>query len=242
MTTVENDPSKKEIQGAIFNSEIPPTIENIKDNSSENILRVWEAKRNQPSGRIMEHKNVQNDYQELVEKAEKAIQKAADVMRKKQEFNSSWEISVHIMSLVDLGEEKDSPNKEDIPIIEEWAMKLKDLRMRNHDGVWFSGYDQESRTSNVYDTSFAIVALLKAKEYPNLEVIKKGINFIQRMNDSAYEGWPAKEYEEMDVGAPSWAIIRLKKSPLQQSIHYRGRHWLAEVQSAPGWRMGTTLL
>ena len=217
-----------DFQQGIFDSEISPKIGNILSISADERAKISKAARTDSSSETSQQKTPQN-MEELIKTANEAIQKAAEVMRRKRTFSSSWEIAVHIMSLssINPGDENDAS------IIREWASQLIDAR--NSEGVWFSSYDWQTQASNVYDTSFAVVALIKSGENPNSEIISNAIDFIERMNISSYGGWPAKRDEELDVGATSWAIIALKKVPYSKSfIIQRGIEWLRLNQHQDG--------
>jgi hypothetical protein len=199
----ENAPIKDKISFHldIFNSEISPKIGNILSLSADEKAKISKKASFDSSRETIQQETPENN-EELIKKVTYAIQSAADAMRRKRTFSSSWEIAMHIMSLKNLGNERDTK------LIREWTRQLMDAR--NSEGVWYSPYNKQA--SNVYDTSFAIVALIKSGEDPNSDIISNAINFIERMNISLYGGWPATRGEYLDVGATSWAIIALKKA------------------------------
>lgn len=153
---------------------------------------------------------------------------AAGWMEQNYAYNSCWNASILIMSLLRA--------KDGIPEIDKHIEWLKNERNLTVEGLWHSPWDPRT---NIFDTSFAVVALIEAGVSEDEDIIIRGINFIQN-HINPLGGWHSipGDDEEIEVGATSWAIIALIKAGISPSseIIITATKWLRENQwDNGGW-------
>jgi squalene-hopene/tetraprenyl-beta-curcumene cyclase len=140
-----------------------------------------------------------------------------------------WDTSITIITLLNAGESKDSK------VIRAGVEWLK-TQSRNDDGgypylpkEYWKYLPEEYRpiVSSVYETSYAMIALLEAGEDVNSAVIQENLSFLIRAQNKIYKAWGATPDEEMSVGATSSVILALIRAGIDPKNEY--------VQSAIKW-------
>lgn len=141
---------------------------------------------------------------------------------------SIWAKSVFISCLCEL----DPPEP---LIIEKYATDIID--QQNNEGYWYSAWG----SANIYDTSFAVVALIEAGISPESDIIKKAVNLFKETMHP-YGGWHSSiDRKYIDVGATSWAIISLLKAGENPKSDFimKPVKWLEDNQRDDGgWGWG----
>ncbi len=160
----------------------------------------------------------------------KSINDGRDWLLNCYKYDSSWDASVLILSLLEIGVDPKSEN------INEYVKWLTNKENRTEGGLWHSPWDNNA---NIFDTSFAVVALLKAGIRKDSDIIKNATNFIKETWEPL-GGWnPIPAYKEgIDVGATSWAIIALVEAGIDPSseIIMKSTEWLKNNQhEIGGW-------
>lgn len=142
---------------------------------------------------------------------------------------TAWDTSIVIITLSEVMEK----NLDAIQRSVEW---LK--RNRNPESVWNGSW---THRSNVFDTSFAIIALCKAGEDLSSDVIQDAIRWLEKVWHP-FGGWiPTPGEGEIDVGATSWAIVALLEAGEQRDseIIDKSVNWLKDNQRWDGgWSIG----
>lgn len=155
------------------------------------------------------------------------IKNRVEYLKNDFEYRSAWDASMLIIGLLSAGED---PNSEKIRNIRDW---LLNDRNRTDNGLW---HNPDLKHPNVFDTSFAVLALLQLGFKEENQIIDESKKFLIQSFDPC-GGWQSiPRIGEIDVGATSWAIIALTKAGISISHPCidRGVNWLIYNQREDG--------
>jgi uncharacterized protein (UPF0147 family) len=163
----------------------------------------------------------------------KALSDGQEYLANRFSPNSAWDCAMLISTLLDIGEDPNSP------VIKRTRILLLSKKILTNTGLESWGHPDDN-TPNIFDTSFAAIALIKlgiksgSKE--DQSIIKNAIDFVKSSRDY-YGGWqPKPGREEIDVGATSWALVALLTYGLSKTDEdvARGVKWLKDNQHDDG--------
>ena len=118
------------------------------------------------------------------------------------EINSAWFASMIIICLKEVNKDN---NNSCIIRCKEWLLSHK------IDDCKWDSKKYSPGIPNIYDTSFAVVALLRAGITSDSEIIKSAIRYI-KTSMHPYKAWSPTIKDDIDVGSTSWAIIALREA------------------------------
>jgi len=158
-----------------------------------------------------------------------ALEDGQDYLKNYFSLNSAWDCAMLISTLLEIGEDSNSL------VIKRTRELLLSKKILTGDGLELWGHP-DNNIPNIFDISFAVIALIKLGSSRDSEIIKNAIEFIKCSRDG-YGGWQAIPGREgIDVGATSWAIIALLTCGLSESDDYitKGINWLKDNQRDDG--------
>jgi hypothetical protein len=219
-------------------------VDKIKNSESVNAIakRELESKlgfyiraneKAQKQGRKIQKEDIEPELEALKpiitkERINNALCEGQEYLRKRFLPNSAWDCAILISTLLEIGEASNSDFIKDAR-----NLLLNKKILKDNLVLWGN---PDNNIPNIFDISFAVIALKKLGIDEDQKTINDAINFIKSSRDN-YGGWqPIPGMDEIDVGATSWAIIALLECGLSKTDDdvAKGIKWLKENQHDEG--------